>query len=126
MNNLLVDTHVLLWALSSPDNLQPATRQALVDPDNEVFVSAATAWEISIKAAIGKLRTPSDLEQQVRRLRFRPLPITVEDGIAVRDLPMIHRDPFDRMLIVQARAHALVLVTNDKRIIQYDVPTLGA
>jgi PIN domain nuclease of toxin-antitoxin system len=125
MNNLLVDTHVLLWALSSPESLSPLARAALVEPDNEVFVSAVTAWEISIKTAIGKLRAPSDLEQQVRRLRFRPLPITFEHGLAVRDLPMIHRDPFDRMLIVQAKAHGLTLLTSDKAIMQYDVATMA-
>jgi PIN domain nuclease of toxin-antitoxin system len=126
MNNLLVDTHVLLWALGSPDSLSERTRQTLVDPDNEVFVSTVTAWEISIKTAIGKLRAPSDLHEQIRRLRFRPLPVTFEDGIAVRGLPMIHRDPFDRMLIAQARAHGLTLVTNDKDITQYDVSTMNA
>jgi PIN domain nuclease of toxin-antitoxin system len=126
MKNLLVDTHVLLWALGSPDNLSPGTRQTLIDPDNEVFVSAATAWEISIKVAIGKLRAPSDLDAQVRRLRCRPLPITFEHAIAVRDLPMIHRDPFDRMLIAQAKANGLTLVTSDKTIAQYDVSTMDA
>lgn len=126
MSNLLVDTPVLLWALGSPDSLKPETQQVLVDPDNEVFVSAATSWEISIKAALGKLRAPSDLEQQVRRLRFRPLPISFAHGLAVRDLPMLHRDPFDRMLITQARAHGLVLVTRDEKISQYDVVTMDA
>jgi PIN domain nuclease of toxin-antitoxin system len=126
MKNLLVDTHVLLWALSSPDKLSPQAREVLVDPDNEVFVSAVTAWEISIKAALGKLRAPDDLLDQLRRLRFRPLPITFEHGIAVRDLPMIHRDPFDRMLVAQAQAHGLTLVTSDKSIMQYDVATMGA
>jgi PIN domain nuclease of toxin-antitoxin system len=126
VSNFLVDTHVLLWALSSPDELSPGTRQALVNPENEVFVSAATAWEISIKAAIGKLHAPLDLSQQVRRLRFRPLPITFEHAMAVRDLPMIHRDPFDRMLITQANAHGLTLVTADKKITQYNVSTMEA
>ena len=126
MNNLLVDTHVLLWALGSPDDLSERTRQTMVDPDNEVFVSAVTAWEISIKTAIGKLRAPSDLHEQIQRLRFRRLPITFEDGIAVRDLPMIHRDPFDRMLIAQARARGLTLVTNSTDITQYDVSTMDA
>jgi PIN domain nuclease of toxin-antitoxin system len=126
MNNLLVDTHVLLWALGSPNSLSERTRQTLVNPDNEVFVSAVTAWEISIKTAIGKLRAPSDLHEQIRRLRFRTLPITFEDGIAVHDLPMIHRDPFDRMLIAQAKAHGLTLITSDKDIAQYDVSTMEA
>jgi PIN domain nuclease of toxin-antitoxin system len=91
-----------------------------------VFVSAVTAWEISIKAALGKLRAPYDLLDQLRRLRFRPLPITFEHGIAVRDLPMIHRDPFDRMLVAQAQAHGLTLVTSGKSIMQYEVATMDA
>lgn len=126
MSNLLVDTHVLLWALDDTDRLRTETRRTLANPDNEVFVSAATAWEISIKASIGKLRTPSDLKAQLRRMRFATLPVTLEDVLAVRDLPLLHRDPFDRMLIVQASNHGLTLVTNDVQIEQYDVPTISA
>lgn len=126
MKNLLLDTHVLLWALGSPDDLSADTREAIADPANEVFVSAATAWEMSIKAAIGKLRVPSDLDERMRELRFRPLPITFAHATAVRDLPLRHRDPFDRMLVVQAKAHGFTLVTADKAIMQYDVPTMAA
>lgn len=126
MSNLLVDTHVLLWALDDTARLRTDTRQALTDPDNEVFVSAATAWEMSIKASIGKLRTPLDLDAQLRRMRFATLPVTLEDALTVRDLPLLHRDPFDRMLIVQARNHGLTLVTNDAHIAQYDVPLINA
>lgn len=126
MSNLLVDTHVLLSSLSSPDRLSARARDALVAPRNEVFVSAATAWEISLKTALGKLRTPADLERQVHDLRFRPLSITFEHAAAVRDLPMLHRDPFDRMLVAQALTHGLTLVTGDEVIRQYDVPTLPA
>lgn len=126
MSNLLVDIHVLLWTLDDTDRLRTETRRTLANPDNEVFVSAATAWEISIKASIGKLRTPSDLKAQLRRMRFATLPVTLEDVLAVRDLPLLHRDPFDRMLIVQASNHGLTLVTNDVQIEQYDVPTISA
>lgn len=126
MTNLLVDTHVLLWALDETDRLRDETRNALVDPDNEVFVSAATAWEMSIKASIGKLRTPHDLVDQLQRMRFTPLAVTLEDAVAVRDLPMIHRDPFDRMLIAQAQSRGFTLVTNDNQIEQYEVRTISA
>jgi PIN domain nuclease of toxin-antitoxin system len=126
VTNLLVDTHVLLWALDETDRLRDETRNALVDPDNEVFVSAATPWEMSIKASIGKLRTPSDLAYQLQRMRFTPLAVTLEDAVAVRDLPMIHRDPFDRMLIAQAQSRGFTLVTNDNQIEQYEVRTISA
>jgi prevent-host-death family protein len=109
-----------------PGKLSERARHTLVDPDNEVFVSAVTAWEISIRTAIGEFRAPPDLHEQVQRLRFRPLPMTFEDGVAVRDLPMIHRDPFDRLLIAQARARGLTLVTDDEDITQYDVSTMDA
>lgn len=126
MSNFLVDTHVLLWTLSSTDRLSAHTRDALVDPHNEVFVSAVTAWEISIKTSLGKLRVPADLVQQVRDLRFKTMAITFEDGIAVRNLPMIHRDPFDRMLIAQALLRGLTLITDDATVQQYDVLTMPA
>lgn len=93
MTNILVDTHVLLWALGEPTRLAPDARGALEDGDNEVFVSAVSAWEISIKAALGKLHAPDDLASGVRALRFVPIDITFADGLAVRRLPDIHRDP---------------------------------
>lgn len=126
MTNILVDTHVLLWALGEPKRLAPDARTALEDGDNEVFVSAVSAWEISIKAALGKLRAPDDLARGVRSLRFIPIDITFADGLAVRQLPEIHRDPFDRMLIAQCLERDLVLMTNDERIQQYAVATTRA
>ena len=126
MTNILVDTHVLLWALGEPERLAVEARAALENGDNEVFVSAVSAWEISIKAALGKLRVPEDLARGVRSLRFIPIDITFEDGLAVRQLPEIHRDPFDRMLIAQCLERDLVLMTNDERIQQYTVATTRA
>lgn len=126
MTNILVDTRVLLWALGEPTRLAPDARGALEDGDNEVFVSAVSAWEISIKAALGKLHAPDDLASGVRALRFVPIDITFADGLAVRRLPDIHRDPFDRMLVAQGLEPDLMLMTNDDRIRQYAVPTMQA
>ncbi len=89
-----------------------------------VFVSAATAWEIAIKSALGKLRVPGNYQEGLRRYRFTPLSITSEHALAVEQLPSYHRDPFDRMLIVQAQIEGLVLVTNDDNMDAYGVPIL--
>ena len=94
----------------------------IADPDNLVVVSAASAWEISIKKALGKLAAPDDLEQQVRTGGFVPLPISIAHGIAAGH----HEDPFDRMLIAQAFAEGLTIVTRDKRFNDYGVTLLAA
>ena len=120
--NLLLDTHVFLWAVDNNPNLSPAAREAIVDGHNIVYVSAATAWEISIKRAIGKLKIPeSDYLEELRLHRFMPLSITTEHALAVENLPAHHKDPFDRMLIAQAQEEKLTLVTRDQRIKKYDV-----
>jgi len=123
---LLLDTHVLLWALGDVTRLAPPAREAIEDPANEVFVSAATGWEIGIKAAIGKLDIPDDLDRQIVTAGFQFLPVTFEHGMAVRTLPRHHDDPFDRMLVAQAMAEPLILVTSDQRIARYKVDLLDA
>lgn len=122
---LLLDTHILLWWLADEDLSAPA-REAIADPANLVAVSTASAWEISIKKALGKLTAPDDLEQQVREGGFVPLPISLAHGVAAGRLPRHHEDPFDRMLIAQARAERLTIVTRDKRFEDYDVALLTA
>lgn len=117
--NLSLDTHVLLWSISSPERLSEAARNAIEDPTNLVFVSAAATWEIEIKSALGKLRTPPGLAGQLAAANFQELPITIAHTIAVRQLPKLHRDPFDRILLAQARAGGLTLVTADPAILQY-------
>jgi PIN domain nuclease of toxin-antitoxin system len=125
--NLLLDTHVLLWALDDDPSLSPAARTAITDGRNVVFVSAATAWEIVIKKALGKLRAPAgDYLEELRRHRFTPLDITTEHALAVENLPPHHADPFDRMLVAQAQVEKLTLVTRDERLLAYAVPTLQA
>jgi PIN domain nuclease of toxin-antitoxin system len=86
-----------------------------------VYVSAISAWELSIKAAIGKLKAPDDLESQMRANRFAPLPITVAHAVAAGKLPHHHGDPFDRMLVAQASLESLVLITSDARLTAYNV-----
>ncbi|MGY1640765.1 type II toxin-antitoxin system VapC family toxin [Geodermatophilus sp. SYSU D00703] len=122
---LLLDTHVLLWWLADDPRLTPAMREAITDPASSVTVSAASAWEMAIKAALGKLSIPHDLVDQLEQHGFRELTITVEDGLAAGALPRHHDDPFDRMLIAQAVRRRLVLVTADRRFGDYDVLTLA-
>ena len=122
---LLLDTHALLWWLAD-EGLTGQAREAIADPANLVAVSAASAWEISIKKALGKLAAPDDLEHQVQAGGFLPLPITIAHGVAAGQLVRHHEDPFDRMLIAQARAEGLTIVTRDKRFADYDVPLMPA
>ena len=122
---LLLDTHALLWWLAD-EGLTTQARDAIADPANVVVVSAASAWEISIKKALGKLVAPDDLEQQVQAGGFLPLPISIAHGVAAGQLARHHEDPFDRMLIAQAHAEGLTIVTRDKRFSEYGVALLPA
>ena len=122
---LLLDTHVLLWWLADDAALSPVAREAIADEDSEVWVSAASAWEISIKRALGKLSGPNDLVEKLVENHFDPLPILVADALEAGSLPPHHDDPFDRMLVAQARLSGLTLVTHDARIRAYDVVTLS-
>jgi PIN domain nuclease of toxin-antitoxin system len=121
---LLMDTQALLWWLAD-EGLTAEVRDTVAEPANLVLVSAVTAWEISIKKALGKLTAPDDIERQVDEGGFTPLPISISHGIAAGQLPRHHDDPFDRMLIAQAFAEGLTIVTHDKRFTDYHVPTLA-
>ena len=121
---LLLDTHVLLWWLDDPASLQAPPRRLIADPRTRVFVSAAVAWEITIKRQLGKLEAPDDLEAALEEERFQHLPITVRHALAVAELPAIHGDPFDRIQIAQARLEGLTIVTRDGTIPRYAVPCL--
>ncbi len=123
---LLLDTHVLLWALESPATLRADARAAIENPRSLVLVSAVTAWEIGVKMAVGKLKAPGDLAAQLREKRFTPLLATLEHGLHVATLPVLHGDPFDRLLVAQAQLEGLTIVTRDPRIAAYDVETLAA
>lgn len=121
---LLLDTHVLLWWLGNDSTLSTEARNAIADPDNAVYVSAASAWEIAIKEHIGKLQAPTDLEAQLYAHDFEPLPISVAHALTAGALPRYHDDPFDRMLVAQTIEERLTLVTRDPRMAPYEVPLL--
>lgn len=122
---LLLDTHALLWLLADDPRLGPEVRTTLRSEAEEIRVSAATAWEISIKRQLGKLRAPDDLEEQLRVGGLQPLAITVGHALLAGQLPAHHSDPFDRMLIAQASLERLTIVTHDPRFAKYGVPVLS-
>ncbi len=121
---LLLDTHVLLWALGDVAELGATARAAIADGRNVVYVSAASVWEISIKRALGKLVAPAEIESVITKTGFRPLPITLAHAEQVATLPPLHADPFDRMLVAQAGLEGLTLATRDARLKGYDVSIL--
>lgn len=123
---LLLDTRVFLWWLDDPEQLSRAAREAIGDGGNTVYVSAAAIWEIIIKKALNKLQAPDDIEAAMAANRFLSLPIAVPHALAVQSLPAIHRDPFDRMLIAQAKHEGFKLVSRDANIVLYDVPHIVA
>ena len=126
MQRLLLDTHVFLWSLSNVSELTENARAAIADPRNDVFVSAITGWEIGVKRAKGQLKAPDNLAALVTERGFTHLPLTFHHAEQAGNLPMHHRDPFDRFLIAQAQAEGLVLITRDARIPLYGVRTLTA
>jgi len=123
---LLLDTHVLLWWLADDPSLEKDAKAAITDPTSAVFVSAATAWEIAIKQALGKLEAPSDLEHQLQLNRFEPLSISIAHAYTAGTLPRHHDDHFDRMLVAQALAEGLTIVTRDPRLDHYGVAMVSA
>ena len=121
---VLLDTHLLLWALGTPSRL-PSTARRLID-ESDVYVSAVSIWEISIKAALGKLTAdPKEVLAALEPAGFLTLPIVGEHAARVGDLPQVHRDPFDRMLVAQALAEPMRLLTNDTVLAGYgDIVTV--
>lgn len=123
---LLLDSHVLLWALHNPDRLSSKAREAIVDPTNLVYFSAASAWELEIKVDKGKLTLPSVWLQVAIETGLVELPVSSVDAQRSAHLPPHHSDPFDRLLVAQAMAHQLHLVTRDGTLAAYGVPILTA
>jgi PIN domain nuclease of toxin-antitoxin system len=128
--NLLLDTHVLLWWMADDPALGDRARDAVADPGNGVWVSAASAWEIAIKAGLGRLTLPGPVAEVLPAVLvdndFSPLPITVEHGLRVSELPPVHADPFDRILIAQAITQTLTIVTAAAVFARYPVTILPA
>jgi PIN domain nuclease of toxin-antitoxin system len=126
----LLDTGVWLWSLLEPERISPRARKALSDPSHEVFLSAATSWEVAIKSAIGKLTLPEApgtfVPRRMADQGLRPLPVSHQHALAVFGLPAHHHDPFDRLLIAQANLEDMILITADRTIEKYAVQLLWA
>ncbi|RDI43921.1 type II toxin-antitoxin system VapC family toxin [Nocardia mexicana] len=123
-SGLLLDTHVAVWWLNADPALRDDVKERLAhEPD--VYVSSATVWEVAIKQTIGKLDGPEDLPERIRDSGFVQLNIDCEHALAAGRLPLIHRDPFDRILVAQAQCENLILVTRDPYCRKYDVPILA-
>lgn len=125
---LLLDTHVWLAMIGQSDRLDANTRAILIDESNDLYLSTVAVWEIGVKHAAGMLKftgKPSaQLPTYLKRSGVQPLVVTVEHALRAADLPMHHRDPFDRLMIAQAQEDELTLATTNRRLASYDVPIL--
>ena len=121
----LLDTHIFLWSLDETKRLTKEVAKILKDPRNRIFVSVATAWEISIKQKKGKLPLKTTLEECFRKSNFEILEIKLPHILQLENLPTYHKDPFDRILVAQAIVEKLMIITEDGKIKKYDVSVLG-
>lgn len=127
--SILIDTHVFLWAAGVDGRLPPGVRELLEDPDIPIFLSAVTAWEIAIKWSKGRLDlplTPAEVvKETIAAAGLTQLTVTIRDACAVGELPFHHKDPFDRLLVAQARTNGLRLMTSNAIIGRYDVDVIA-
>lgn len=124
----LLDTHAFLWFVTDDNRLSSSAKSIIQNSNNEIYFSAASAWEISIKAKLGRLKFGGDLEsfiiEQLTENSFGPLAITVSHSLYTEKLPQIHKDPFDRIMISQSKMENMVMITKDKEIWEYKVSTV--
>lgn len=127
---LLLDTHVLLWFVSDPDQLRVEAREIIEDGSNDIFVSVVSAWEIAIKQSVGKLDLPEPAETWVPKVLkasgLEVLDVDLRSSLRTRALPWHHRDPFDRLLIAQSLEHGFTLCSRDARLEPYAIPMIAA
>lgn len=119
---ILLDTHILLWAVGMSGRLPPPTRQMLEDPDHEIYYSAASLWEIAIKRGLGREDfqvDPAQLLEIMPEIGFAELPVNSRHAVEVSRLPPLHKDPFDRILVAQSRIEPMILLTNDEKLAPY-------
>lgn len=122
----LIDTHVILWWFTSPEKIKNKAQKIIQDKSNRIFISSASFWEMAIKKSLGRLTLPHNLLEAVASENFKILPIMPEDGLGVADLPLLHSDPFDRILVIQAKLNDLIIITSDSKISEYPVITVKA
>ena len=115
----LLDTHILLWWLNGDKNLKDSIQRIIKHPDNQIFISVATLWEISIKHILGKLTLKTNLSEIISVSGFNLIPITSTHILELEKLPLLHHDPFDRILIAQSISEKLVFITDDIKIKKY-------
>jgi PIN domain nuclease of toxin-antitoxin system len=124
----LLDTHAFLWWLLDSPQLSSGVHEVIGDPANEIYLSAASGWEIAIKAKLGRIEIEGDpgkvIPEQMVKNAFDGLPVQMSHALQVFNLPDLHRDPFDRILIAQAQVEDLSIITKDPAIGQYEVPTI--
>ena len=125
---LLLDTQAFLWAVDAPERLSPRARREIQSKGNEILLSPVSAWEIAIKWSLGDLELPDDpqrfVPEQMAPNSIEALPVLVRHALKVAELPPIHKDPFDRLLVAQASVEGLTIVTADVHIRRYDVATI--
>ncbi len=125
---VLLDTHVFLWWITDDRQISDRARGIIEDPDNLLLLSAASAWEIAIKAQTGRLPLPDApahfVPQEMAANAVEGLPVSVEHALLVHELPLLHRDPFDRLLVAQSRSENIPILTVDPQISQYGVQTI--
>ena len=119
---LLLDTHLILWWLNNSPELPAEALRLIADPENTIFVSTASIWEISIKQSLGKLDLPDTFDKELDGSGFEILTVRARHARATSELPPLHRDPFDRMLLAQATVERLILLTADSQVGRYGKP----
>ncbi len=122
----LIDTHIFLWIFSEPEKIKKKVKAILDDPDVVLLVSPITFYEIQLKKQLGKLEFKPDLQDIIAKEYFQVLNILSKHTLATIDLPLLHRDPFDRILIAQSIVENITMITGDREIMMYDFPYISA
>lgn len=124
--NYLIDTHVVLWWLTDPKQISHKANKIISDKGNNILVSSVSLWEMAIKKSLGRLTLPRNIVEILHSEGFKILSLGPEEALGISDLPFIHNDPFDRMLVMQAKLYDLVLITRDKNMMDYPVIIIKA
>lgn len=122
----LLDTHVILWWLLEPKKLSKKAQAIISNRENKIYTSSVSFWEMAIKSKLGRLNIPNNIITLLKQESIETISMTPEDALSIINLPIHHNDPFDQMLVIQAKNHDMVLITRDAKIIKYPVTTLKA